>query len=413
MEDHILIRYGELSLKKSNRKHFINKINANIKRALKEFSQLAYESRGLRFYIILNGEDSSKISEILKKIPGIYSFSVVSRCDLNINAIKEQALILVKKEFENGAKTFKVETNRGDKTFPLNSLEISKEVARHLFINLENLKADVHNPNFVLYLDVRQEGTFLFTKIEMGLGGFPAGVLGKTMLMVSGGIDSIVAGYMAVKKGMTIEAIHFAAPPYTSDLAVQKVIDLLETIIPYTEYQAINLHIIPFTEIQKAIYDNCREDYCITIMRRMMYRITEQVAKQLNALAILNGENVGQVASQTLESMATIEDVVRMPVIRPLATFDKQDIVDVSRKIGTYDISIRPYEDCCTVFVPKHPQIKPSLKQAEIEENKIAFSEMINTAVEKRERIVLKNNSHCDYFTYVNKNLNAIDDNLF
>ena len=356
---------------------------------------------------------SSKISEILKKIPGIYSFSVVSRCDSNINAIKEQALILVKKEFENGAKTFKVETNRGDKTFPLNSLEISKEVARHLFINLENLKADVHNPNFVLYLDVRQEGTFLFTKIEMGLGGFPAGVLGKTMLMVSGGIDSIVAGYMAVKKGMTIEAIHFAAPPYTSDLAVQKVIDLLETIIPYTEYQAINLHIIPFTEIQKAIYDNCREDYCITIMRRMMYRITEQVAKQLNALAILNGENVGQVASQTLESMATIEDVVRMPVIRPLATFDKQDIVDVSRKIGTYDISIRPYEDCCTVFVPKHPQIKPSLKQAEIEENKIAFNEMINTAVEKRERIVLKNNSHCDYFTYVNKNLNAIDDNLF
>lgn len=413
MEDHILIRYGELSLKKSNRKQFINKINANIKRALKEFSQLAYESRGLRFYIILNGEDSSKISEILKKIPGIYSFSVVSRCDSNINAIKEQALILVKKEFENGAKTFKVETNRGDKTFPLNSLEISKEVARHLFINLENLKADVHNPNFVLYLDVRQEGTFLFTKIEMGLGGFPAGVLGKTMLMVSGGIDSIVAGYMAVKKGMTIEAIHFAAPPYTSDLAVQKVIDLLETIIPYTEYQAINLHIIPFTEIQKAIYDNCREDYCITIMRRMMYRITEQVAKQLNALAILNGENVGQVASQTLESMATIEDVVRMPVIRPLATFDKQDIVDVSRKIGTYDISIRPYEDCCTVFVPKHPQIKPSLKQAEIEENKIAFNEMINTADEKRERIVLKNNSHCDYFTYVNKNLNAIDDNLF
>ena len=413
MEDHILIRYGELSLKKSNRKQFINKINANIKRALKEFSQLTYESRGLRFYIILNGEDSSKISEILKKIPGIYSFSVVSRCDSNINAIKEQALKLVKKEFENGAKTFKVETNRGDKTFPLNSLEISKEVARHLFINLESLKADVHNPNFVLYLDVRQEGTFLFTKIEMGLGGFPAGVLGKTMLMVSGGIDSIVAGYMAVKKGMTIEAIHFAAPPYTSDLAVQKVIDLLETIIPYTEYQAINLHIIPFTEIQKAIYDNCREDYCITIMRRMMYRITEQVAKQLNALAILNGENVGQVASQTLESMATIEDVVRMPVIRPLATFDKQDIVDVSRKIGTYDISIRPYEDCCTVFVPKHPQIKPSLKQAEIEENKIAFNEMINTAVEKRERIVLKKNSHCDYFTYVNKNLNAIDDNLF
>ena len=391
MEDHILIRYGELSLKKSNRKQFINKINANIKRALKEFSQLAYESRGLRFYIILNGEDSSKISEILKKIPGIYSFSVVSRCDSNINAIKEQALILVKKEFENGAKTFKVETNRGDKTFPLNSLEISKEVARHLFINLENLKADVHNPNFVLYLDVRQEGTFLFTKIEMGLGGFPAGVLGKTMLMVSGGIDSIVAGYMAVKKGMTIEAIHFAAPPYTSDLAVQKVIDLLETIIPYTEYQAINLHIIPFTEIQKAIYDNCREDYCITIMRRMMYRISEKLMEKNNLLCLINGESVGQVASQTLTSMRVINAVTNKPVIRPVACLDKLEIIDISKKIGTYETSILPYEDCCTIFLPKHPVINPDIDKAVLYEKSFDYESLINAAIENEEVIKISN----------------------
>lgn len=413
MEDHILIRYGELSLKKANRKQFINRINTNIKRACKEFTNLTYESRGLRFYIILNGEDSSKISNILKKIPGIYSFSVVSRTQSNMEDIKKMAQSLVEKELAKGLKTFKVETNRGNKEFPLTSLEISKEVSRHLFINIPNLKADVHNPDFVLSLDVRFEGTFLFTTIEMGLGGFPAGVLGKTILMVSGGIDSVVAGYMAIKKGMNVEAVHFAAPPYTSDLAVQKVIDLLETIIPYTEYQSINLHIVPFTKIQKAIYDNCREDYCITIMRRMMYRITEQLSKKLGALAIVNGENVGQVASQTLESMTTIEDVVRIPVIRPLATFDKQDIVDVSKAIGTYDISIRPYEDCCTVFVPKHPQIKPQLKQAEAEENKFQFMEMIEETVKNTERIVLKKNTHIDYIIYNNKDKMKMDEDLF
>lgn len=231
----------------------------------------------------------------------------------------------------------------------------------------------------------------------MGLGGLPAGCLGKTMLMVSGGIDSVVAGFLAIKKGMTIEAVHFAAPPYTSDMAVQKVIDLLEVIAPYSEYLGINLHIVPFTEIQKAIYDHARDDYCITIMRRMMYRITERLANKLGALAIVNGENVGQVASQTLESMNTIESVATIPVIRPLATFDKQDIVDISVKIKTYDISILPYEDCCTVFVPKHPQIKPQLASTIKEEAKIDFEPMIERAIENTERIVLKANRHCDY----------------
>ncbi len=409
MEDHILIRYGELSLKKTNRKQFIHRLNTNIKRACKEFTSLTYESRGLRFYIILNKQEASPVCEVLKKIPGIYSFSVVSRCESNMDAIKRLAQSLVEKELETGLKTFKVETNRGDKSFPMTSLEISKEVSRHLFIHIPNLKADVHHPDFTLFLDVREEGTFLFTNIQLGLGGFPSGVLGKTMLMVSGGIDSIVAGFMAVKKGLTIEAVHFSSPPYTSDLAVQKVIDLLETITPYTEYQAINLHVVPFTTIQKAIYDNCREDYCITIMRRMMYRITEKLAKKLDAKAITNGENVGQVASQTLESMTVIEDVVQMPVIRPLATLDKQDIVDVAKKIHTYDISIRPYEDCCTVFVPRHPQIKPQIHQAEIEENHFDFLPMIEKAVVETKRYVLKKDAHLDYVL----NNSQMDEDLF
>lgn len=397
MEDHILIRYGELSLKKANRKQFTMRIQNHIKRALKEYQNLTFEPRGMRFYIMLNNESSEPIVEILKKIPGIYSFSVVSRCASNLDDIKELAKNLIKKELENGAKTFKVETNRGDKKFPLTSIEITKEVSRYLFRNIEGLKADVHNPNFTLYLDVRDEGTFIFTNIHFGLGGLPAGSIGKTLLMVSGGIDSVVAGYLAIKKGMTIEAVHFAAPPYTSDQAVQKVIDLLETISPYTEYLSINLHIVPFTKIQKAIYDNTRDDYCITIMRRMMYRIGERLAKRLGALAIVNGENVGQVASQTLESMATIESVTNMPVIRPLATFDKQDIIDIAQKIKTYEISILPYEDCCTVFVPKHPQIKPQLDATIKEENKFVFEEMLEEAVSNTRRIVIKANSHYDY----------------
>jgi thiamine biosynthesis protein ThiI len=397
MENHILIRYGELSLKKSNRKQFTNRITNHIKRALKEYKDLTFESRGLRFYIMLNNHDSQPIIEILKKIPGLYSFSVVSRCESKLEDIYEMAKELVLKEIASGKKTFKVETNRGDKNFPLTSIEITKEVSRYLFRNIEGLKADVHNPDFILNLDVRLEGTFIFTNTYMGLGGLPAGCLGKTMLMVSGGIDSVVAGYLAIKKGMSIEAVHFAAPPYTSDMAVQKVIDLLEVISPYSEYLGINLHIVPFTEIQKAIYDHARDDYCITIMRRMMYRITERLANKLGALAIVNGENVGQVASQTLESMNTIENVATIPVIRPLATFDKQDIVDISVKIKTYDISILPYEDCCTVFVPKHPQIKPQLETSIKEESKIDFEPMIERAIENTERIVLKANRHCDY----------------
>lgn len=397
MENHILIRYGELSLKKSNRKQFTNRITNHIKRALKEYKDLTFESRGLRFYIMLNNHDSEPIIEILKKIPGLYSFSVVSRCESKLEDIYEMAKELVLKEIASGKKTFKVETNRGDKNFPLTSIEITKEVSRYLFRNIEGLKADVHNPDFILNLDVRLEGTFIFTNTYMGLGGLPAGCLGKTMLMVSGGIDSVVAGYLAIKKGMSIEAVHFAAPPYTSDMAVQKVIDLLEVISPYSEYLGINLHIVPFTEIQKAIYDHARDDYCITIMRRMMYRITERLANKLGALAIVNGENVGQVASQTLESMNTIESVATIPVIRPLATFDKQDIVDISVKIKTYDISILPYEDCCTVFVPKHPQIKPQLETSIKEESKIDFEPMIERAIENTERIVLKANRHCDY----------------
>lgn len=412
MENHILIRYGELSLKKTNRRQFIQKITNNIKRALKEFTKLEYESRGMRFYIHLNDTPSGEIVEILKKIPGIYSFSVVDRCEAKLEAIFELAKTVVEKELAEGATTFKVETNRADKNFPMTSQEISKEVARHLFRNIPNLKADVHNPDFTLDLDVRLEGAFIYTKTIYGLGGLPASSLGRATLMISGGIDSVVAGYMALKKGVAIDAIHYASPPYTSDQAVQKVIDLLEKITPYSEFQSINLYIVPFTNLQKAIYDNVREDYGITIMRRMMYRIGERLTKDRGNLAIFNGENIGQVASQTLESMNTINAVITTPVIRPLATLDKADITKVAVEIGTFDVSIRPYEDCCTVFVPKHPQIKPLMKIAEREEQKFNYQELIDEAYNNIERIIIKSNRHFDYISH-KLNLNTdLDDIL-
>ena len=351
----------------------------------------------MRFYIHLNNTPSANVIDILQKIPGLYSFSVVNKANPNMDEICLLAKKVVEEELKDGPKTFKVETNRADKTFPLTSQEISQEVARFLFRNIPNLKADVHHPDFTLNLDVRPEGAFLFTKTYMGLGGLPASSLGRATLMISGGIDSVVAGYLTIKKGVSIDAIHYASPPYTSDMALQKVIDLLEIIAPYTEYQSINLYVVPFTKLQSAIYEHVREDYGITIMRRMMYRIGERITNERGNLAIVNGENIGQVASQTLESMNTINSVVKIPVIRPLATFDKSEITDIAVKIGTYETSIKPYEDCCTVFVPKHPQIKPMIKIAEREEQKFDYESLIDEACTNVERIVIKANRHYDY----------------
>ena len=397
MYNHILIRYGELSLKKANRNQFIKLVNNHIKKVLSIFTKLQFESDYMRFYVILNGEDADAVVEVLKTIPGIYSFSKVSKCESNLEEIKALALNTLK-NLDLTNKTFKVETNRANKNFTMTSLEITKEISRHLFRNIDNLKADVHNPDITINVDVRLEGTFIYTESIYGMGGLPSSSLGKAMLMISGGIDSVVAGLEVVRRGMDIEAIHYASPPYTSDMALQKVVDLLQVITKYKSDCKILLHVVPFTNIQKSIYENVRDDYGITIMRRMMYRIAERVAKKQKALTIVNGENIGQVASQTLESISVINNVTNMPIIRPLATLDKKDIIEKAIKYGTYDISIRPYEDCCTVFVPKHPQIKPLNTKAQIEEQRFNFEEMITDAVNNTTRIVLKSNKHHDLF---------------
>ncbi|NLZ84140.1 MAG: tRNA 4-thiouridine(8) synthase ThiI [Acholeplasmataceae bacterium] len=394
MEKHILIRYGELSLKKSNRNQFTQRIIQHIKTALAHFPNLVFQNKGLRYYIVLNDHDPEEIIPILKKIPGIYSFSVVYRCESDLESIKNAALEIMQQELAKGKRTFKVETNRAYKQFPLTSLEISQTVASYLFKSLPDLKADMRHPDFTLFLDVRDEGTYIYTEVILGMGGFPAHIQGKGLLMVSGGIDSVVAGYLAIKKGVEIEAVHFASPPYTSDNALQKVVDLLEQLAPYTLNGTILLHVVPFTTLQQLIYQYVREDYGITIMRRMMYRISERLAKKIQAEIIINGESIGQVASQTLESMSVINSVVTMPVIRPLAMMDKEEIINIARDIGTYDISIRPFEDCCTVFVPRHPQIKPRLDVAEKEEQNFDFEKSVEEAMKRIETIVLSTKQH-------------------
>lgn len=394
MYNHILVRYGELSLKKANRNQFVKFVNKHIRTALQEFTNLTFESSNMRYYVILNGEDPIKVMDTLKDVPGIHSYSPVYKCETNLEAIKDLT-VQVLSEMNLEGKTIKVETNRADKNFPMTSLDITKAISRNLFIKIPGLKADVHNPDIIINLDVRYEGSFLYTESYPGMGGLPSGSLGKTMLMISGGIDSVIAGIEVVKRGMDIEAIHYASPPYTSDMALQKVVDLLQVICHYKHDGRILLHVVPFTKIQDAIYGNVRDDYGITIMRRMMYRIAERVATKQKALAIVNGENIGQVASQTLESISVINKVCSMPIIRPLATLDKSDIIEKAKKYNTYDISIKPYEDCCTVFVPKHPQIYPRLDVAEKLETSFDYEALIEEAIENTQHIVL--NSQTKY----------------
>jgi len=395
--DHILIRYGELCLKKANRKNFLFKVTSHIKSALKSFPNCTFENRGMRYYVKLNGEDANKVLDRLAKIPGIYSFSLVTRCGLDMEDIKKLSYLVLKDE-DLTNKTIKIETHRGNKSYPLTSLDISKQVAGYLFKNIPGLKADMRNPDITLNVEVRDEGTFIYTKIIPGMGGLPYGSLGKGLLMISGGIDSVVAGYLSIKKGMEIDCIHYASPPYTSDNSLQKVVDLLEVLAPYTTNGHINLYVVPFTNIQQHIYDDTQNDYCITIMRRMMYRIAERIANKKKDIVILNGESVGQVASQTLDSISVINETIKMPVIRPLATYDKLDVIKIAEKIGSYEISIRPYDDCCTVFVPKHPQIKPKLNECYEQEEKFDWKTLVEEAVEKTYCIGISSMKHTSVF---------------
>ena len=372
----ILIKYGELSTKKGNRNFFINTLYNNVKSKLGMYDVSINKDRA-KMTIKFRDEDLDDIVKIVGKVFGIHTFNIAYLCDSDEDAIKSTVMEVVSNTNFN---TFKVETKRSDKRFPIHSGDLNRILGGMILKNEPNIKVDVHNPDLLLKVEIREDGTYIYYNSFNGSGGYPVGTQPKGMLMLSGGIDSPVAGYLAMKRGIVIDAVYFEAIPHTSLEAREKVITLCRKLSSYTNH--INLHIVNFTTIQEEIYKNCREDYCITIMRRMMYRIMEKLATKYNGLAIINGESVGQVASQTLTSMSVINSVTNMPVIRPLACLDKLEIMDIARKIETYETSILPYEDCCTVFVPKHPAINPKIETAIKEENKFDYNKLINEAVD-------------------------------
>ena len=351
--DHIIVRYGELSTKGKNRKEFTKQLTSNIKKRLKDHEALTYNMLHDGLFIKLNGEDYELIKKELKDVFGYSYFAGAIRLSRDIEDVKKVTLELARK---HNVKTFKVATKRHDKDYPLISDEINRAVAGNILHN-SDLLVDVHDPDLMLYVAVDKDFIYIMDEKVRGGGGYPTGINGMAMVMMSGGIDSPVAAYMTMKRGLKIECIHFASEPYTSKQALQKVLTLAEKLSVAQE--DINVHIIPFTDLQLAIYKNVDEPYCITIMRRMMYRIADRLCKQRHIKVITNGESIGQVASQTPESISVIGKVADTLILRPLCMMDKLEIIDIAKRIDTYETSILPYEDCCTIFDPKNPVTKP------------------------------------------------------
>ena len=392
----ILVRYGDLTLKGRNRKIFVQRVVNLVKEKL-EGLKTTLEITHDRIYVAINGEDTNEIIKRLSYVSGLSSYSLVVRVDTtsDMQAIKEAAVNLINEQIKGDVK-FKIESKRSDKTFPLTSLEISKEVSSYVLKHCKNLHVDVHNPEETLYIELRNKDTYLYLKDIKGMGGFPVGVAGKGLLMLSGGIDSPVAGYLAMKQGVEIECVHFESTPLTSIESAQKVIDLVKKMAKYAPKNRIKIHFVPFKELHMALLENVPESYNITIMRRMMYRITSKLCEKFGALCIVNGESVGQVASQTLGSMFTINSVTNTPVIRPVVTYDKNEIIKISRMIDTYEISIKPFEDCCTVYVPKSPATAPTIEKSELFERSFDYETLVNEAVNNVKTISIDTNSDLD-----------------
>lgn len=390
----ILVRFGDLTLKGRNKKEFLRRLYNLVQLKLKGLNVEIINTYD-RIYINILNEDHNKIVEKLDTVSGLHSYSLVLKCESDINIIKEKARELINEQITKKT-TFKVESRRADKKFNLTSQEISKEVAGYVLYNNGFLTVDVHNPQVILHVELRSDASYLYLNEIRGIGGYPVGVAGKGLLMLSGGIDSPVAGFLAQKQGMEIECIHFESTPLTSIESAQKVVDLVKIMAKYAPANKMKIHMVPFKEIHMALLDNIPESYNITIMRRMMYKIAEKIAKKNNCLVLVNGESVGQVASQTLQSISVINEVTNMPIIRPLATYDKQDIVAISRKIGTFTLSIKPFEDCCTVYVPKAPATAPKLDKCLEYESRFDFSPLIEQTVENTKIVEISTDSDLD-----------------
>ena len=377
MKKVILIRFGELFLKGDNKGYFIKALEDNIKDGLKDFD-LEVEKQQSRFVITnFYEEDLEEIIQGVKKIFGIYSFSVAD--EIETSYLEEY----FKNDFELNAKIFRVTCNRADKSYPLKSTEIGAKIGG-ILLKKYRCKVDLHNPELEVKIDIRQNGkTYVFTETIKGAGGMPVGTSGKALALMSGGIDSPVASVKMAQRGLKVEGIHFFSYPYTSEEAKEKVIKLCKIVKPYTQME--NLYLIPFTHIQEAIHEKCDPNFMITLMRRFMAKISTIVARKIGAGALITGESLAQVASQTMESMYSTDTATDMLFLRPLVGMDKEEIIEISNKIGTFETSILPFEDCCTVFLPKRPVIKPKIDKVLMEEGKLDLTTLINEAVENME----------------------------
>lgn len=382
MKKLIIIKYGELTTKHDNINFFIKTLKNNIESSLSGIDNKITYDVGRMFI------ETDKYDEVVKKLTNTFGIHEINIAyEIDDRSLDNISKVLIELLSDKDFNTFKVVTKRSDKSYPIKSMDVSMSLGGVVLKNKKTVKVDVNNPELLINVEIRNNKAYLYFEKVEGIGGYPVGTLGKGMLMLSGGIDSPIAGYLAMKRGIRIEGVYFDSPPHTSIDAKNKVLELASILSSYSGY--VKLHVIHFTEIQEAIYRYCPKEYMITIMRRMMYRIAEKLAHKNNCKAIINGESVGQVASQTLTSMAAINEVIKMPVLRPVCCYDKIEIIDLAKKIGTYDVSIRPFQDCCTIFVPEHPVINPEIEKAREYEQAFDFETLINEAVKNDEVIKL------------------------
>ena len=389
MKEILLVKYGEIILKGGNRSRFEKILIENMSKALKNIAKTRITVLQATVYVdVLEEEKIDLVAERLTMIFGIVSIVKARACDKDIATICEAAKEYCKKDLLEGTR-FKVEAKRSDKSFPLNSIEIAMEVGGFLDDSITGLKADMHNPEITVKVEVRESAAYVYCREnrQKGQGGMPQGTGGRATLLLSGGIDSPVAGHMMAKRGTQIEAVNFFSYPYTSERAKEKVMELASILARYTS--SVKLHIVPFTEIQLAIRDNCPEQHMTLLMRRFMMKIAEIIAEKNNSQALITGESAGQVASQTLAALNVTNSVVKMPVLRPLIGMDKTEIIERAEKIGTFETSILPYEDCCTVFTPKNPTTQPKLSSIEKSESRLDFDGLIEKAVLGTETVTI------------------------
>ena len=374
----IMVRYGELSTKGKNRKDFIGRLAGNVTKVLREFPQVEIHPRHDRMHIVLNDAPFEEVDQRLKKVFGIQTYSPTIKVEKTLAEIEKTALALMKETFKKGM-TFKVNTKRSDHQFLYDTNELNKMVGDYLFSHMDDLKVEMKHPDIVLRIEVRKDAVYISNQLLHGAGGMPVGTGGRAVMMLSGGIDSPVASYLALKRGVDIDMVHFYSPPYTTEKALNKAKELTGILANYAG--KINFIAVPFAEIQETIKEKIPEGYLMTVQRRFMLELADKIRAKRRGLAIFNGESVGQVASQTLESMAAINDVTTTPVIRPVATMDKTEIIKLAEEIGTFDLSIQPFEDCCTIFAPPRPKTKPKIEKAREFENRLDAAGLIERAL--------------------------------